>query len=369
MKHNLSALHLVVAALVILLISQSAYTVDQVKQALVVQLGKPKDAIIEPGLHFKIPFIEKVHMFDRRLLMFDQDPQEVLSKDKKNLKVDNYARWKIVNPLIFYRTVGDERGAISRLNDIIYSNLREVLGQYTMMEIVAGERDNLMEQIRNQANKQAGRYGIRVVDVRIKRADLPEENSKAVFRRMQTERERQAKEYRAQGAEEAVKIRSRADKERTVLLADAYRKAQQIRGEGDASAARIYADSYEKDPDFYHFTRSLEAYRSTFQKQTTLVLDPETDFFRYLKGMHLDTSKKVVVNQKPAITEEVVPVDDVKVQEPIDPQTVAIESAAPAEKKQEAAAEKKDGKEDAALAEALAVEVEKAVRVPVIDKE
>ncbi len=276
-----SAIVLIVVAALILL-SQSLFTVHQVEQALVVRLGKPVRTVDEPGLHVKIPFVEEVHSFEKRLLVFDQDPQEVLSADKKNLKVDNYARWRIKKPQKYFQTVRNEDGAASRLNDIIYSNIREVLGQSTMMEIVKGERSDLIDRIRDQANGQAAQYGIEIVDVRIKRTDLPPENSKAVFRRMQTERERQAKQYRAQGEEEAVKIRSRADREREVLLANAYKTAQKLRGEGDALSTKIYADAYRQDPDFYQFQRSLEAYVKAFAQETTLVLEPK-GFFRYLQ--------------------------------------------------------------------------------------
>ncbi|WP_130470243.1 protease modulator HflC [Candidatus Magnetaquicoccus inordinatus] len=274
---------LVVALLAILF--QSAFTVHQVEQVLIVQLGKPIRPITEPGLHFKIPFIQEVLSFDRRLLIFDQDPQEVLSSDKKNLKVDNYALWRIVDPLRYFQTVRHEEGATSRLSDIIYSNIREVLGQYTMMEIVAGSRADLVTRIRDQANQQAAQYGIEIVDVRIQRTDLPPENSKAVFRRMQTERERQAKTYRAQGEEEAVKIRSHAAREREVLLANAYKESQELRGQGDADATRIYADAYRRDPEFYEFKRTLDAYEKAFSKETTLLLE-SNGFFRYLQGMH-----------------------------------------------------------------------------------
>ena len=241
----------------LVLLWQTLFTVHQVELAIVIQLGKPIRPVTEAGLHFKIPFLQEVHTFDKRLLVFEQEPQEVLSSDKKNLKVDNYARWRIVDPLKFYQTVRDENGALLRLNDIIYSNLREVLGQYTMMEIVAGARNDLMSQIRERANRQSGQYGIEIADVRIKRTDLPIENSKAVFRRMQTERERQAKQYRAEGEEEAVKIRAQADREREIILANAYREAQKTRGEGDALSTRIYAEAYQSDPAFFSFVRSF----------------------------------------------------------------------------------------------------------------
>jgi membrane protease subunit HflC len=266
------------------LISQSVFTVHQVEQVLIVQLGKPIRPITEPGLHFKIPFIQDAFSFEKRLLIFDQDPQEVLSADKKNLKVDNYALWRIVDSLRFFQTVRNEEGATSRLSDIIYSNIREVLGQYTMMEIVAGSRADLGTRIREQASLQATQYGIEIVDVRIQRTDLPPENSKAVFRRMQTERERQAKTYRAQGEEEAVKIRSQAAREREVFLATAYKEAQELRGQGDADATRIYAEAYRRDPEFFEFKRVLDAYERVFVKDTTIVLEP-SGFFRYLQDV------------------------------------------------------------------------------------
>lgn len=283
MNQNLiSGLGILVVGVAVIL-SQTLFTVHQVEQALVVQLGEPKRVIREPGLNYKIPFLEVVHSFDRRLLDFDSDPQEVLSSDKKNLKVDNYARWRIIDPLKYYQTVRNEPGAHARLNDIIYSNLREVLGQFTMMEIVGGSRTDLMKKIREQANEQASQYGIEVVDVRIKRTDLPAENSKAVYRRMQTERERQAKQYRAQGNEQAVRITSAADRDREVLLAEAYHKAQKLRGEGDAQATHIYAEAYNRDPRLYEFVRTLEVYRKGMVKDTTLVLKPDARFLQLFK--------------------------------------------------------------------------------------
>ncbi|MBF0415350.1 MAG: protease modulator HflC [Magnetococcales bacterium] len=277
---HLGIIVLAVAGMV--LFSQSAFIVHQVQQALVLQLGKPVRTVSEPGLHFKVPFLQDVHNFEKRLLAFDQEPQEILSADKKNLKVDSYARWRIVDTLKFYQTVRNEMGAASRINDIIYSNLREVLGQFTMMEIVAGAREDLMARIRTQANLQSSQYGIEVLDVRIKRTDLPMENSKAVFKRMQTERERQAKQYRAEGEEEAVKIRSTADRDREVLMAEAMRKAEEIRGAGDAEATGIYAEAYSKDPRFYEFKRTLDAYQKAFAEDATLLVQP-TGFFRFLQ--------------------------------------------------------------------------------------
>lgn len=273
----------------LVLVSQTLFTVHQVELGLVVELGKPVRSIKEPGLHVKIPFLQEVHKFDNRLLEFEQDPQEVLSSDKKNLRVDNYARWRIVDPQLFYQTLQNENGAKARLNDIIYSNLREALGQHTMMEIVAGARIDLMRRIQEQANKQVSQYGIEIVDVRIKRTDLPAENSKAVYRRMQTERERQAKQYRAEGEEEAVKIRSKADRDREVILAEAYRESQMLRGSGDATAARIYAEAYRKNPGFYEFLRSLDAYRKALGQNSTMVMGSDhSDFLRFFSRQGKD---------------------------------------------------------------------------------
>ncbi len=286
MNKNISMSIIMLVIAILMLLSQSVYTVVQWRQALVVQLGKPVEpAISEPGLHFKIPFLQEVHFFDKRLLEFDQDPQEILSSDKKNLKVDSYSRWRIVDPLKFFQTVRDENGATDRLNDIIYSNIREMLGQFTMMEIVSESRADLTTRIRAKANLQATKYGIEIMDVRIKRTDLPIENSKAVFRRMQTERERQAKQYRAEGEEESVKIKSKAARDREILLADAYKTAQEIRGAGDAEATKIYADAYQQNPGFFEFTRTLEANKKSMMDKdsTTVVLEP-SGFFRYLQG-------------------------------------------------------------------------------------
>ncbi|MBF0194588.1 MAG: protease modulator HflC [Magnetococcales bacterium] len=278
MKKSVSSGMVIVVVAGLVILSQSIFTIHQIEQAIVIQLGKLVKPITEPGLHFKLPMIQEVYKFDKRLLVFDQDPQEILSSDKKNLKVDNYARWRIVDPLKFYQTVRNEAGASARLNDIIYSNIREVLGQATMMEIVAGTRDEMRERIRSKASRQASKYGIEIVDVRIKRTDLPAENSKAVFRRMQTERDRQAKQYRAEGEEEAVKIRAKADREREVVLAQAYKEAQELRGNGDAESTQIYAEAYSQDKDFYKFQRTMEAYGKAFAKGTTVVLEPKGFF-------------------------------------------------------------------------------------------
>jgi len=258
------------------------FTVPVWMQAVVVQLGNPVRIVTEPGLYAKLPFIQQVLYFDKRLLEYDTAPKEILTKDKQQLVVDNYSRWRIEDPLLFYRTVRDEAGAQSRLDDIVYSNLRETLGRHTLRDIVSEQRTGLMTEVTKSSDEKAKDYGIRVIDVRIKRADLPEKNEQNVFSRMRTERERQAKRFRAEGDEESRKIRSNADKEVRILTAEARQKADILRGEGDATAARIFADAYGRDPEFYEFVRTMDAYRRTIDEQTTLILSTESEFFRWL---------------------------------------------------------------------------------------
>jgi len=259
------------------------FIVDIIQNAIVVQLGKPIRNITEPGLYVKVPFIQEVTYFDKRLLDYDSDPQDVITQDKKTLLLDNYAKWRIVDPLKVYQNFQTQRGALQRLHDIIYSELRVELGRHDLLEIVATDRADLMKIVTQRSNDKASPYGIEIQDVRIKRADLPEQNEKAVFARMQAERERQAKQYRAEGAEEAQKIRSEAEKDREIILAEAYRESEELRGAGDAKAFKVYADAYRQDPHFFEFTRSMEAYKKTFKDKSTLVVSPDSEFFRYLK--------------------------------------------------------------------------------------
>jgi membrane protease subunit HflC len=268
------------------------FTVPAWMQAMVVQLGDPVRDVREPGLYWKIPFVQQVTYFDRRLLDYDAAPKEILTRDKQQLVVDNYSRWRIVDPLQFYRTVRDERGAQSRLDDIVYSNLRETLGRHTLREIVSEQRAALLEEVTKRSDIRAREYGIEIVDVRIKRADLPEKNELNVFNRMRTERERQAKKYRAEGDEEARKIRSSADKEVQILMADARQKAEVIRGEGDAQATHIFADAYGRDPEFYTFVRTLDAYRRTLATGTTAILSPDSDFLQLMRRIEPGTATR-----------------------------------------------------------------------------
>jgi len=259
------------------------FTVDITQSAIVVQLGKPVRNITEPGLYVKVPFIQEVTYFDNRLLDYDSQAQDVITQDKKTLLLDNYAKWRIVDPLKVYQNFQTQRGARQRLNDIIYSELRVELGRHDLLEIVADHRADLMKIVTQRSHEKASAYGIEIQDVRIKRADLPEQNEKAVFARMQAERERQAKQYRAEGAEEAQKIRSEAEKDREIILAQAYKESEELRGAGDAKAFKVYAEAYRQDTHFFEFTRSMEAYKKTFKDRSTLVVSPDSEFLHYLK--------------------------------------------------------------------------------------
>jgi membrane protease subunit HflC len=262
-----------------------AYTVPQWEQAIVVQLGEPVRTVQEPGLYFKVPLIQSVLYFDKRLLAYDASPREVLTKDKQQLLVDNFARWRIRDPLQFYRTVRNEAGGQSRLDDVIYSIVRENLGRRTLREIMNEKRTEVMAEVTKGSDAKARDYGIEVDDVRIKRADLPEKNELNVFNRMRTERERLAKKFRAEGDEEARKIRSESDKEVQILMAEARKQSEILRGQGDAQAVKIFADAYGRDPEFYQLVRTLEAYRNSITEGTTLILSPNSEFFRYLKQL------------------------------------------------------------------------------------
>jgi len=267
-----------------------AYTVPQWQQAIVVQLGEPVRTVQEPGLYFKLPLIQNVLYFDKRLLAYDASPREVLTKDKQQLVVDNFSRWRIRDPLQFYRSVRNEAGGQSRLDDVIYSIVRESLGRHTLREIMNEKRTEVMAEVTKESDAKARDYGIEVTDVRIKRADLPEKNELNVFNRMRTERERLAKKFRAEGDEEARKIRSEAEKEVQILMAEARKQSEILRGQGDAQAVKIFADAYGRNPEFYQLVRTLEAYRLSITEGTTLILSPDSEFFRYLK--QLDRSRE-----------------------------------------------------------------------------
>ncbi|MEK6591398.1 MAG: protease modulator HflC [Nitrospinota bacterium] len=270
--------------LLLLIFMNPFFIVYQTQQVVLTQLGKPVKTIYEPGLYTKIPFLQDTHYFDKRLLDYDAAPAEILTKDKKNLLVDNYARWRIKDPLKLLITVKDETGAQARLDDIIYSELRIELGRHTLHEVLSEARGEIMNTVTQRTNEKFDDYGIEVKDVRIKRADLPQENAKAIYGRMQAERDRIARQYRSEGQEEAMKIRAETDREKVILLAEAYREEQKIKGEGDALAIKIYADALQSDPEFYAFIRSLEAYKKSLKDKTTIILSSESEFLKYLKS-------------------------------------------------------------------------------------
>ncbi len=268
---------------VVFLMFQSVYIVDETQRAIVLQLGKPVSGVVKPGIHFKIPFLQNVVKFDHRLLEYDAPVAEIITKDKKTLVVDNYARWRINDPLLFYKTVKTISRGVSRLEDIVYSELRVALGNHDLVDIVSTKRDDIMEKVTQNVKRQLLPYGIEVVDVRIKRTDLPQENLNAIFARMRSERQKQAKQYRSEGYEIAEKIRAEAEKERAIIIAEAKKKAEAIKGEGEAEATRIYAEAFKKDPKFFEYWRTIEAYKKGLEKDTTFVLTPKNDFLKLLK--------------------------------------------------------------------------------------
>ena len=261
----------------------SIFIVDETQQVVVLQLGKPVRNITEPGFNAKLPFpFQEKIVFDDRLLEYDSPPEEILSKDKKSLIVDNYVRWKIVDPLQFLKTVQAVPTAKSRMDDIVYSELRRELGTHDMVEIITQNREEIMDVVTKASNEATLSYGISVIDVRIRRVDLPSENEESIYARMEAERKRQANKFRSEGSEEAQKIRAATDRDKTIILADAYKEAEKIRGEGDAKAVQIYARSYSSDPKFYEFVRTLDAYKKVVDDKTTLVLPSDSKLFKLL---------------------------------------------------------------------------------------
>ena len=265
-----------------LVVYLSLFTVKEINQAIVLQFGDPKKIITTAGLQFKMPFIQNVVYLDRRILSLDPPPAEVIASDQKRLIVDAYARFKIIDPLKFYISVGDERVARSRLATIINSRIRSVLGKQSLATLLSEERSGQMAIIQEGVNVEAEKFGITIIDVRIKRADLPQANSEAIYKRMQTEREREAKEFRARGAEMAVTITSTADRKVTVILANAEKQSEIMKGEGDGIRNKIFADAFGRDPDFFSFYRAMQAYETALiGGDTTLILSPDSDFFKF----------------------------------------------------------------------------------------
>mgnify|MGYP001773935117 CR=1 FL=1 len=264
-------------------LTSAAFTVDQAQQAIVIQLGRPVTGKLGPGLHFKLPLIQNVVFFDGRILDFDAKPEEITTTDKKYMNVDSYTKWRITDPLTFYTKVRTIQGARARLDDIVRSQLRVALGRYTLIEVVSHKRQEIMDAVSKRSRELLLPYGIEVIDVRIKRTDLPAENARSIYGRMKAERERQAKQYRSEGQEASAKIKANADKERSIILADARKQSEIIRGEGDAEATKIYAEALGQNPDFYEFTRSLDAYRNGFEKNTRFILTPKSPFLKHLR--------------------------------------------------------------------------------------
>jgi membrane protease subunit HflC len=265
----------------------SFFTVHQTQQVLITQFGQPIRVIQQPGLNVKLPFIQSVIVFDRRLLDFEGPGEEVILGDQRRLIVDSFTRYRITDPLLFFQTVGaTEAGIRGRLNSIVSSALRRVLASEPLLSVLSADRTRIMAEIRRQVNEEARRFGIEVTDVRIRRADLPDENTQAILARMQTEREREARQLRAEGAEQAQRIRAQAERERTVLLAEAEGQANILRGQGEQEAIGIFAQAFQRDPEFFQFWRTMQAYREVFANgESRMVLTPESDFFRFFRDM------------------------------------------------------------------------------------
>ncbi|HQO30451.1 MAG TPA: protease modulator HflC [Accumulibacter sp.] len=273
---------------VLVILGATIFTVDQRQYAIVFQLGEVTRVIDEPGLYFKFPLVQNVRYFDKRILTLDSaEPERFITSEKKNVLVDSFTKWRIVDPKLYYVSVeGDESRAKTRLTQTVNAGLREEFGKRTVHDVVSGERDKIMEQMREKADLDARKIGVQIVDVRVKRVELPNDVGESVYRRMDAERKRVANELRSQGSAEAEKIRADADKQREVIIAEAYRDAQMLKGEGDAKAAATYARAFEGNPEFYAFYRSLEAYRFSFKgKNDVIVVEPNSDFFRYMKNV------------------------------------------------------------------------------------
>jgi len=279
---KMKPISIIIVVVLILILSGSMFTVNMKQNAIVLQFQEYKETISKPGLYFKIPLIQEVRFFTKMLLVLDAPPADIITRDKKTMVIDNFSMWRIKDPLLFLQTLQSERAGESRLDDIIKSELRVELGTHNLIDVVTITREEIMAKVTREANIKAAEYGIEVLDVRIKRADLPEDNAQKVYNRMRSERERIAKKYRSEGAEEATKIRAGTDKEKVILIAQAYRKEQEIRGNGDARATKIYADAYNRDREFYAFMRSMQAYKNSLQTGTTVLLSESSDFLKYL---------------------------------------------------------------------------------------
>lgn len=274
---------LIFAFSILLLLLSSIFTLDQRRNAVIFQFGEAIRVVKEPGLHFKIPFIQNVSFFDNRILHIDAEEKELTASDGKRVLVDAFAKFKIIDPVTFYKTVNNFQGASVRINKILESQMRKVIGKVELTSLLSSSRRGVMEEIRDNVDTESKNFGVEVIDVRILRADLPMENSAAIYGRMQTEREKEAMQIRAEGQEEAARIRSKADKESQIMLAEAYKQAEITKGEGDAAAAKIFNDAFGKDPEFYSFLRHMQTYKNTLQSEgTTFILSPDSKFLKHL---------------------------------------------------------------------------------------
>ncbi|MGQ0793452.1 MAG: protease modulator HflC [Deltaproteobacteria bacterium] len=285
----LRSLVVLILILAVLYVLKPFYIVDETEQAVVLQYGvNPIKVSKEPGLHFKLPWpIQSVSKFDKRLLQYDAQPREVITKDKKTLILDNYARWRIADPIKLLQTVKNENGAQTRIDDIVYSELRVETASHDQSDVIAQQRDSIMKIVTRKCSEKAKEYGIEIVDVRIKRADLPRENEQSVFQRMVAERERQAKKYRSEGQSEGTRINAEADKQSRIIISEAYKNAQITKGEGDAEAIKIYAEAFKQDPGFYAFTRTLEAYQKSIGDKTTAIFSTDSEIFKLFESKNL----------------------------------------------------------------------------------
>ena len=301
MRLGFAGVAVIILALIVLIAGYGAlFTVYQTRQALVVRLGKPLRVETEPGLHFKVPLIDSVIYIDKRILDIENSPQEILASDSKPLIVDAFARYRVHDPLQFYQAVRTTEGANSLLSQVLNASVRRVLGDATLIQVVRDQREDLMGRVRDELESKARDLGIEIVDVRIRRADLPSQNSEAVYKRMQTDREREAQEFKSQGTQKAQEIRAKADRDATVIVAEATSRGEQLRGEGDAERNRIFAEAYNKDPDFFAFYRSMQAYDKSMQRgDTRLVLKPDSDFFRYFSDPSGQTPPQQPGNSRP----------------------------------------------------------------------
>ena len=282
MKTSTLGIAVFLLIVLVVIVSQTVFSVDETRQAIILQFGNPVATVQDPGLKVKSPFIQNVIYFEKRTLSSDALPQEYLTTDKKRLVVDHVTRWKIIDPLLFFKAVTTEAGARARLDDSVFSELRRELATFNFVDVISQERENIMERVARSATAKAAEYGIGVIDVRTKRADLPEEVERSVFNRMIAERKRESSLFRAEGNEQANIIRAQADRDSTVILAEGYGEAQRIRGEGEAEAIRIYAEALGQDPEFYAFSRRIEAYGAMLKNGDKVVIPADSEFFRFL---------------------------------------------------------------------------------------